>query len=364
MKIRFSRLQVFIAIGAAALAFSSCNKIKDYLPGHGNNNNNLGNLKQTNLVANNATYNAKRIDPLLLNAWGISFSASGTPWISSTGGGVSVVYDREGAQVLAPVNIPGPGGPTGGTPTGTVLNSTSDFVLANGQPARFMFVNLDGVISGWNPAAGSNAIVIKNNVGVSGYTGMAIAKHNGENFIYLSNALQGRIEVLDRNFNSVVGMSFADPNLPAGYVPFNINIQGDKMFVAYTQIGPDGRALRQVGNGIVNVFTTDGVFVKRFAATGKLNAPWGVAIAPASFFAGPGAQPAILIGNFGDGKINAYKPDGTFISQLKVNNQVVAIEGLWEIVFPPATSTIDPNRLYFAAGPNDERDGLFGYLRK
>lgn len=355
----------FLCLSTLLILFSSCEKVKDYIPNHHHPKKDLGNFKQINLVANNESYSARRTDPKLLNAWGISFSASGTPWISSTGGGVSVVYDREGLQVLAPVNIPSPAGSTGGTPTGTVANgNNNDFILANGQAARFLFVNLDGVISGWNPGSASNAVLIKNNVGQAVYTGLALANDNGQNFLYAANALKGTIDVFDKAFTQVATKPFIDPKLPAGYVPFNINLVGNQLYVAYTQLGPDGRALTQVGNGVVNVFSTGGEFIKRFTDGGKLNAPWGIAAAPSSFFSGEGAQAAILIGNFRDGKINAYTLNGKYIDQLKVDNKIVVIEGLWEISFPPSTSTIDPNRLYFAAGPNDEQDGLFGYLVK
>lgn len=361
----FLLVRGLLSLSFTLLLFSACHKIVDYWPPKGHPVKQLGNLRQFNLVANNGSYGASRIDPKLLNAWGISFSATGTPWIGSTGAGVSTVYDREGLQVLAPVNIPSPAGATGGTPTGTVANSSAtDFILSNGQAARFLFVGLDGVISGWNGPAGSNALLIKNNVGQAVYTGLALANDNGQNFLYAANALKGTIDVFDAAFNPVTTKPFNDPNLPLGYVPFNIHLVGDKLFVAYTKVSPDGRALRQLGNGVVNVFNTAGVLLARFADGGKLNAPWGVAIAPASFFPGNGAQQAILVGNFGDGKINAYTPGGKFIDQLKVDNKTVVIEGLWEIIFAPSTSTIDPNRLYFAAGPNDERDGLFGYLLK
>ena len=138
------------------------------------------------------------------------------------------------------------------------------------------------------------------------------------------------------------------------------------------------------GNGFVSIFKTDGTFVKRFASRGELNAPWGIAMAPATFF--PESiksddddhhrfghshhdndrepRPAILIGNFGDGRINVYSLRGKFLGQLKSHKRTIKIEGLWGIAFPPTTSTIDPNRLYFAAGPEDEADGLFGYIIK
>jgi uncharacterized protein (TIGR03118 family) len=345
--------------------FASCEKL-GYFPGHGGSKGDLGNLKQVNLVANNETYGAKRVDPVLQNAWGLAFSITGSPWISSPNSGVSTIYDAEGGPIFVPINIPSPGGPTGGLPTGQVANHSSpDFILPNGTAASFIFVGLDGIISAWNPQLGKNAIVIKNNVGQAVYTGLALSiDKGGASYLYAANALKGTVDVFDWAFRPVTDRPFIDPKLPAGYVPFNVHAVQDYLFVAYTQVGPDGRALKQVGNGIVNVFTKGGVFVKRFAEGGKLNAPWGVAAAPASFFRGEKAQPAVLIGNFGDGKINAYTPEGKFISQLKVNNQVVAIDGLWEITFPPVKSILDQNRLYFTAGPNDERDGLFGYLIK
>ena len=355
--------RALLGVSASLILLSACHKFGDYWPGKHHPEKDLGSLNQVNLVANEASYGAKRIDTNLLNGWGISFGASGVPWVSSPGAGVSVVYDREGLQALPPVKIPSPAGSTGGLPTGTVSNSSStDFILSNGQAARFLFVGLDGVISGWN--GGGNALLIKNNVGQAVYTGLALASDNGQNFLYAANALKGTIDVFDRTFNAVTTKPFIDPYLPPGYVPFNIHLVGDKLYVAYTKVGPDGRALKQVGNGVVNVFSTAGVLLKRFADGDKLNAPWGVAFATSGFFPGKDAQPTILIGNFGDGKINAYTPDGKFIDQLKVNNKTVVIEGLWEISFPPATSTIDPNRLYFAAGPDDEKDGLFGYLVK
>lgn len=360
-----SLIRCFLGLSASLILLTSCQKFGDYWHGKEHPKKDLGSFKQVNLVANNESYGAKRVDPKLLNAWGIAFSGTGTPWISSTGAGVSVIYDREGIQVLAPVNIPSPAGATGGLPTGTVANgNATDFILSNGQAGRFLFVGLDGIISGWNGAAGANALLIKNNVGQAIYTGLALANDNGQNFLYAANALKGTIDVFDRTFTPVSTKSFLDPYLPPGYVPFNVHLVGDKLYVAYTKVAPDGKALKQVGNGVVNIFSTGGVLLKRFADGDKLNAPWGIALASAGFFPGKDAQPAVLVGNFGDGKINAYTPDGKFIDQLKVDHKTVVIEGLWEISFAPSTSTIDPNRLYFAAGPDDEKDGLFGYLLK
>ena len=353
-------------VGLTVISMTSCEKFPGSFPGHGGSTSNPLNVKQVNLVANNTSYNAKRVDPLLQNAWGMSFGITGLPWISSPNSGISTIYDREGAFIFGPIVIPSPAGPTGGTPTGQVANfSSPDFILPNGVAASFIFANLDGIISAWNPQTGKNAIPIINNVGQAVYTGLALAiDKGGASFIYASNGLKGTIDVFNSTFQPVSDRKFLDPSLPAGYLPFSVHAVGDFIFVTYTKVGADGRALREVGNGVVNVFTKAGVFVKRFATGDKLNAPWGVAAAPASFFSGNNTQSAILIGNFRDGKINVYSPEGKYISQLNVNNQVLTIDGLWEITFPPVASTIDQNRLYFTAGPADERDGLFGYLIK
>lgn len=364
------RVSTFL-LSFVLLIGSGCKKILDEFPPLGNDKSPklIGDFRQVNLVANTIGYNAATIDPLLINGWGIAFSPTGTPWLGSTGGHVSTVYNSEGVIAgISPVAIPSPGGPTGGNPTGTVFNgSNTDFILSNGQAARFLFVGVDGIISGWNGAAGRTALLIKNNSATSAYTGLAIANDGGNVFLYAANFRARTIDVYDRTFNLVTTKPFSDPYLPAGYSPFNIQAVGDKLYVMYAKVGPDGRDEKGVGNGVVDVYTTSGVLLKRFASRGKLNAPWGVAQAPAGFFDTNGDgedENAVLIGNFGDGRINAYSSDGAFLGQLRMNDKAIEIEGLWAISFPPTTSTIDANRLYFAAGPNEEKDGLFGYLIK
>ncbi|MBO9565779.1 MAG: TIGR03118 family protein [Niastella sp.] len=353
---------------AALLLFAGCKKIDEIKQ--------LKNFMQVNLVANEQSYNPAHVDPTLLNAWGIAFSATGTPWVNSQGGHVSEVYDREGVIVRPPVNIPSPGGATGGNPTGVVFyGGTTDFVLANGQSARFIFVGVDGILSAWNGAAGGNALLLKNNVATSAYTGLAIAAADGSNYLYAADFRARKIAVWDKNF-AVVNMPFNDPGIPSGYAPFNIQAVGEWLYVLYAKVGPDGRSAAGRGQGYVDIFTTKGNLVKRFATKGALNAPWGVAQAPASFFAdmedaegqkmkaSTENRSAILIGNFGDGYINAYTDDGQYIGVLRSKGRPIVIDGLWAITFPPSTSTIDPNRLYFAAGPDHETDGLFGYIKK
>jgi uncharacterized protein (TIGR03118 family) len=341
----------------------------------------LKNYEQVNLVANNGNYGAPNIDPLQINAWGLAWSPTGIAWVNSQGGHVSALYNSEGVAPRKPVNIPSPAGPATGNPTGIVFNGSADFVLSNGAAARFLFVNLDGVLSGWNGAAGDNAILIKDNSATSVYTGMAIGVSNSANYIYASDFRSGKIDVWDKNFNPV-NMAFKDPWLPKGYSPFNIQAVGEWLYIMYAKVGPDGRDEKGIGKGVVSIFKTDGSFVKRFATRDLLNAPWGVTQAHKSFFQDPDEDESgkhgngykndhyrdttlVLVGNFGDGKINAYTSRGEFVGQLRSHGRTIAIDGLWAIGFAPLTATaIDPNRLYFTAGPEGETDGLFGYLIK
>jgi uncharacterized protein (TIGR03118 family) len=365
--LRFSRLRTFSLLLCIAFIAPGCQKLVDEFHHQKEKAPQLsGSFTVTNLVANIPAWQARRVDPFLRNGWGIAFSSGGTAWIGSQAAGVSTVYNSEGNQAIAPVSIPSPGGPTGGNPTGVVFSgSNTDFILSNGTAARFIFVGVDGIISAWNGGAGSTALLVKNNSATAAYTGLAIAADAGATFLYAANFREGTIDVYDRTFAKVSGKPFSDPYLPGGYSPFNIQAVGDKLYVAYAKVGPDGRDQKGPGLGVIDVYSTNGTLLKRFAEKGTLNAPWGIAQAPASFFKGDPAQSAILIGNFGDGAINAYTLDGKFLGQLRYSNgSTLKIDGLWAISFPPTTSTIDPNRLYFAAGPNDGQDGLFGYVTK
>ncbi len=346
----------------------------------------LKSFMQVNLVANNGNYNAAHIDATLKNAWGIAWSPGGTAWVNSQGGHVSELYNGEGVKAALTVNVPSPGGNEGGNPTGIIFNpNVADFVIPSGNttaPTRavFIFVGVDGIVSGWNPSWGNHAFTKFNNVSTSAYTGLAIASNGGSNFLYAADFRARKISVWNKTW-APVAMSFTDPHLPAGYSPFNIQEVNGQLFVMYAKVGSDGRSQAGRGLGIVNIFTPAGVFVKRFGEREKLNAPWGVTMAPAGFFPQEMddddgddddgdddgdhiPQPKILVGNFGDGKINVYSLSGKFLGQLKSHDHVISIDKLWAIGFAPTTSPISQNRLYFAAGPNNEEDGLFGYIIK
>jgi uncharacterized protein (TIGR03118 family) len=349
--------------------------------------NDLRNFQQVNLVSNNAANSPSLTDPTLQNAWGIAWAPVGIAWVNAEAAHVSHLYTGEGAIVRPAINIPSPADTIGGTPTGIVFAGGAGFKLANGQPAAFLFAGDDGVLSGWNQAAGNNALRIADNSASAGYFGLALNTWNGSHFLYAANFKAGKIEAWDTTFTQV-SMSFNDPGLPASYSPFNIQSIGSWLFVMYAKVGSDGNEIHQVGLGIVDVFNPDGSFVKRFASGGSLNSPWGATMTPANFLNDndmsddngssqkniPGInkgnkdndqQPAILIGNFGDGRINVYSIDGHFQGQLQKHKQAITIDGLWALSFAPTSATtIDPMRLYFSAGPKEETDGLFGYLIK
>jgi len=324
----------------------------------------LKDFEQVNLVGDNDEYSPAHIDANLVNGWGISFPTSGPAWVSAEGTGKALIFSGEGiASAISPVSIPGAGTSTVGHPTGQVFNGTSDFKLPNGNPARFIFAGDDGVISGWN--GGTKAIKMVDDSPDAAYFGIALASDGGNNFLYVANFSEGEISVYDKNW-AEVSKPFTDPNLPADYSPFNIQNIGGKLYVMYAKVGPDGDEIHHEGFGIVDIYNPDGSLVKRFISNGQLDAPWGIAIAPAGFWgSGSDTQNVILVGNFGDGHINAYNSDGAFLGQLRASGNPIEIEGLWAIAFAPATSTaIAHDRLYFAAGPDDETHGLFGYIKK
>jgi uncharacterized protein (TIGR03118 family) len=365
--------KVSIMLIAATVLGTACQK--------SNEKNNLKDFRQVNLVANKTIYNPVTVDPTLQNGFGIAWSPNGIAWVNSVGGHVSELYTAEGGIASPPINIPSPTDATGGFPCGIAFAGGQGFKLANG-PAAFLFGGFDGVLSGWNGALGLNAIKLKNPPHAS-YTGLTINANNGHHLVYAANFGASKIDVWDTVF-TLVHLPFVDPTLPSGYSPYNIQAIGDLIFVVYGKLGADGHGVPGEGNGFVSVFNADGSFVKRFASGGPLNLPWGVTVAQGSFLSdrdldedGVEADskipstgkalkdPVVLIGNFGDGRINVYTVDGRFIGQLKSHNHTLVIDGLWALSFAPSTATsVDPNRLYFSAGPAHEADGVFGYLVK
>jgi uncharacterized protein (TIGR03118 family) len=343
------------------------------------------NYEEVRLVANKDAYAAMRVDPTFINAWGIAFAPSGPAWVNTEETGLSFVLNTQGGDIRPPVAIPSPGSDAGGGhPTGIVFNGSSGFRLPNGNPARFIFVGTDGIISAWN--GGNVAIKVKDHSADAAYTGLAIAADGADSFIYAANFRANSIDVYDTSWTEVSGKSFTDPSLPSGYAPFNIQNVNGNLFVMYAKVDvEEGEEEKGAGLGFVDIYQPNGHLIKRFASNGELNAPWGVAMAPTAFWANQkwdvddeddghktgeknhhhDVTSVILIGNFGDGYINAYNQDGEFLGKLRSDGKAIMIDGLWAISFAPATATsIDPNWLFFAAGPDDEQDGLFGYIKR
>jgi len=323
----------------------------------------LKDFMQVNLVGNNDEYHPSRIDPLLVNAWGVSFTPTGIIWISAEATGRSVIYNKDGNQVLAAVTIPSPNATTGGHPTGQVFNNSRGFRLANGNPARFIFAGADGVISGWN--GGTGAVEKVDDSPDASYFGIALARDGADSFLYVANFSEAKIDVYDTAWHEINTKPFMDQGMPPGYSPFNIQNIGNKLYVMYAKLGSDGDEEVGPGNGFVDIYNPDGSLMKRLVSRGQLNAPWGVAKAPASFWGSGGSADITLVGNFGDGHINAFDADGNFLGQLRSHGNPLVIEGLWAISFAPTTATsINPDWLYFTAGPGDETEGLFGYITR
>jgi uncharacterized protein (TIGR03118 family) len=308
---------------------------------------------------------AAHTDPKLINPWGISFFPGQPFWIADNNSGYSTVYDANGVTQLAPVLIPAPpGSASPATPTGTVINTTNGFKVggALGAPSLFLFVGEDGTISGWNGAA-SAILALDNSTAGAVYKGMAILSPACcATYLAVANFHSGLIESYTQGFAPLVPPgSFTDPGLPAGYAPFNIQPIGNQVFVTYAvQDAAKHDPVDAAGNGIVDIFDLEGNFVKRFASNGPLNSPWGVVQASASFGA---FSNDILIGNFGDGTINAFDPaTGNVLGQLKdQTGAVITNASLWALVFG-AGGTGDTNTLYFTAGLANEGHGLFGAI--
>jgi uncharacterized protein (TIGR03118 family) len=320
-------------------------------------------VKQTNLVSDDQSVNAAQItDPNLVNAWGISYGATSPFWVSDNGTGVSTLYkvdphtNATTKQGLT-VTIPGDG-----SVTGQAFNSGAAGGAFNKD--AFLFVSEDGTVSGWRGALGTTAETLQVGSSTNLYKGTTLANVGGHMYLYSANFASGAIDVMkgDAGAPSLSG-SFTDPGLPSGYAPFNVQVLNGHIFVTYAQQvqGSEDEA-HGAGLGLVDEYDTNGNFVARVASAGSvLDAPWGLAIAPANFgiFAGD-----LLVGNFGDGTINAFDlATMMFEGQLTdQNGNPIMIDGLWGLIPGNGGSGGDPNSIYFSAGPGDEGHGLFGVL--
>ena len=316
----------------------------------------------TSLVSDVAQLPAAHTDANLVNAWGLAFNPRGYVWVAANGTAKSTLYDGNGVPQALVVDTPA-------APTGIVFNGTQDFKLSrNGVTAAspFIFASESGSISAWSPSVSPTSALVAYDGGAGGsgggsvYKGLAISAHAGANYLYAADFHNGRVDVFDASFAKVaLPGAFSDPGLPAGYAPFGIQAIGERIYVAYAKreaSGDDEQA--GAGLGVVNVFDSGGNLIRRLVNGGALNAPWGMALAPADFGS---ASNMLLIGNFGDGKINAYDPaTGAAVGALaQADGTPLAIDGLWGIGFGNGLNSQPLNVLFYAAGPNDETHGRY-----
>jgi uncharacterized protein (TIGR03118 family) len=329
-------------------------------------------------------------DPNLKNAWGVAFTPAASPfWIADNATGLATLYDGDGTIVPLVVTIPcppkagqGSSCPQTASPTGMVWNPTTNtttgfLVPLTGKVASFIFDTEDGTISAWTGGltpANSAVLAVDNSTEPSAklgavYKGLAVGVNAKGVFLFATNFRGGTVDVFaPAPAGSTTGFyvpastdgGFQDSSIPPGFAPFGIqNINGD-LFVTYAkQNGKKHDDMAGPGNGFVDVFDTDGHFLRRFASQGALNSPWGVARASFAFglFSGD-----ILVGNFGDGRINVFDSNGNFLAQLaKPNGKALAIDGLWTLTLGGGARS-SSDTLYFTAGPNKETNGLFGTI--
>ena len=303
-------------------------------------------------------------DTDLVNAWGLSRGPTSPWWVADNGTGVSTLYLADGSKLALTVSIPG------GAPTGTVFNPQNGAGDFNGD--LFLFDSEAGIISGWRGALGTTAEIGNDDFADAVFKGLAIGTADvgdgAQQYLYATDFHNGQVDVFDRTFaaQSWDG-AFVDPMLPNGYAPFGIQTLNGMVFVTFakTQAGSNDEAAGQ-GRGIVDSFATDGTFLGRVASHGLLNAPWGLAWAPGDFgrFSGD-----LLVGNFGDGKVIAYRWNGQAWhqdGQLRgTNDEPIVIDGLWAIAFGGGQDLVKDgpaNTLFFTAGPNEEEGGAFGTI--
>ena len=320
---------------------------------------------QTNLVSDLSTVGATTIDPNLKNPWGVSFSAMSPFWISNQVTNNSTLYNGAGMPQPQPVplivSIPAGGPPSG--PTGQVQNSAGAgtfIVSGTGTASAFIFDTLQGTLDGWNGMAGTTAVQMASTPGAV-YTGLALASVGSTPYLYAADST-GHIRVFDAAWTDVTAMTFGgkfvDPNPIAGFVPFNVQLIGSDLYVTYAQLnGPN-----PLPGGYVDIFDTNGNFIRRVATNGALEAPWGVVIAPPGFGS---LGNDLLVGNFGNGEIAAYDPTtDAFLGMLDgPNGQPLVNPFLWALeTRTNGGAGSDPNAVYFTAGIHNQEDGLFGKI--
>ena len=331
----------------------------------------------TNLVSDQPGV-APVMDPNLVNGWGLTRLAGSPWWVADNGNDKSTLYNGAGTPQALVVSVPG-------GPTGAAANGGSAFVVHSGPAsgaARFLFVNEDGQLLGWSPnvpAPGSTQATLADTVPDAIFKGLTLS---GGDRLYATDFHEGRVIVWDSGFHRLtVPGGFIDPRLPDGYAPFGIQAIDQRIFVTFARQDENAEdELAGRGLGIVDMFDREGNLLGRVGSHNFLNAPWGIARAPATGF-GPFSGD-LLVGNFGDGRILAFEPFGGCRFETGINfgeadsprpcffdrgplrganHLPITIDGLWGIGFGAGNANSGPlNTLFFAAGPDDEEHGLFG----
>jgi len=315
----------------------------------------LAQYQLTNLVSNQFGA-AKHDDPLMVNAWGLTYAPGGPFWISDNGSGWSTLYTGQGVKKGLQVLLPSESGAGPGSATGIVFNGSNGEFQVQGWQAFFLFATLDGTISGWAPQSNPNdaLIAVDNSKSGAVYTGLAITSKPTGNFLYAADAANNKVDVYDGSFNFVT--SFTDSTLPAGFAPFGIQDIGGLVYVAFANTS--GSA-----GGFIDVFREDGTLVGLFTSGTPLNQPWGFAVAPANF--GPLSNTLLISNNNNNGNINAFSlKNGQFVGTVRdAQGKNIVIDQLWGIEFGGGTANNGrTNQLFFTAGPHNNLAGTFGVI--
>jgi len=319
--------------------------------------------QQTNLVSDVPGL-APVIDPNLVNPWGLTSSAASPWWVADNGTGKSTLYNGAGVKQALTVTVASaPGDPDHSTPTGIVFNGSTDFAITGG-PARFIFVTDDGTISAWRAGAISE-LKVNNSAAGAVYLGATLGQMGTANRLYVANFSGASVDVFDGSFAPVTmpAGAFEDPALPDGYAPFNVQNIGGNVYVAYAKQNEDGdEEVHGRKLGYVDAYDANGTLLQRFENGPWMNAPWGLAMAPATGFGKSSGK--LLVGMFGSGQIATFDPvTGLFEGLLRDHGKPIEIEGLWALRFGNGNANSGPaTSLYFTAGIDDEQHGLFGTI--
>ena len=311
-------------------------------------------------------------DPNLVNPWGLATTSASPFWIGNNGTGTSTLYGTTGTPVALVVTIPTPSSPTGGAVSGVIANTTTSFTVATGKAASFIFCTEDGTVSGWNSSVNATAaiVTVDNSKANAVFKGCVLGGTSTAPILYVTDFHNGVVDMFDANFKPITAANaFVDSSIPAGFAPFNVANFGGNIYVAYAkQDAAKHDDAAGAGNGFVDVFDGSGNLLTHLISQGPLNSPWGMQIAPATFGAFSGA---LLVGNFGDGTINAFDPaKGTQLGTLQdPTGHPLTIPGLWGLLFGNGGKGGDISTLYFTAGTPGpygeaaESHGLFGSIQ-